>query len=57
MFLGLVFQDLRASSGPRDALYRSQLLLVCTEYPPTLGAITRIKFVSVSCRIDLNAPS
>lgn len=57
MSLGLVFQYLRASRGSYDALSKSQFLLVCTEHPPIPGAITGTKFVSVSRRIDLNAPS
>lgn len=56
VFLGLVFQDLKASSSSCHALSRSQLLLACTEHPPTPGAITGTKFGSASWRINLNAP-
>lgn len=38
-YLGLVFQDLEASSGPQDSLPRCQLFQACTEHPSTPGAI------------------
>lgn len=57
IFLGLVFQDLEASSGPQDALSRSQLFLACAEHPPTPGANTGTWVSSAPCRIGSNAPS